>query len=139
MNYTHYCYWHLLTGKGQYNTRLRVWIILIIDTDIYWQERGSITLVLGYELYSLLLLTPETTLKYHTIKRVTFKYKKYLHYLLQFPINIQHYVIVCQWLTTGRWFSMGTRVSSTNKTDHHDITEILLKVAINTIIFDIQW
>ena len=27
----------------------------------------------------------------------------------------------------------GTLVSSTNKTDHHDITEILLKVALNTI------
>jgi hypothetical protein len=27
----------------------------------------------------------------------------------------------------------GTPVSSTNKTDHHDITEILLKVALNTI------
>jgi hypothetical protein len=25
-------------------------------------------------------------------------------------------------------------VSSTNKTDHHDITEILLKVALNTTI-----
>ena len=34
---------------------------------------------------------------------------------------------------TGRWFSPGTPVSSTNKTDHHDITEILLKVALNTI------
>ena len=39
----------------------------------------------------------------------------------------------CQWLATGRWFSAGTRVSSTNKTDSHDITEILLKVALNTI------
>jgi hypothetical protein len=39
----------------------------------------------------------------------------------------------CQWLVTGRWFSPGTRVSSTNKTDRHDITEILLKVALNTI------
>jgi hypothetical protein len=28
---------------------------------------------------------------------------------------------------------MGTPVSSTNKTDHHDITEILLKVAFNII------
>jgi hypothetical protein len=28
---------------------------------------------------------------------------------------------------------MGTPVSSTNKTDPHDITEILLKVALNTI------
>ena len=40
---------------------------------------------------------------------------------------------VCQWLTTGWWFSLGTLVSSTNKTDRHDITEILLKVALNTI------
>jgi hypothetical protein len=29
--------------------------------------------------------------------------------------------------------SPGTAVSSTNKTDCHDITEILLKVAVNTI------
>jgi hypothetical protein len=36
---------------------------------------------------------------------------------------------VCQWLTAGRWFSSCTPVSSTNKIDHHDITEILLKVA----------
>jgi hypothetical protein len=40
---------------------------------------------------------------------------------------------VCQWLATGRWFSPGTPVSSTNNTDRHDITEILLKVALNTI------
>jgi hypothetical protein len=30
-------------------------------------------------------------------------------------------------------FSPGTPVSSTNKTDRHDIFEILLKVALNTI------
>ena len=40
---------------------------------------------------------------------------------------------VCQWLVTGWWFSPGTPVSSTNKTDRYDITEILLKVALNTI------
>ena len=40
---------------------------------------------------------------------------------------------VCQWLATGRWFSPGPPVSSTNKTDCHNITEILLKVALNTI------
>ena len=39
---------------------------------------------------------------------------------------------VCQWLVTDRWFSPGTPVSSTNKTDRHDITEILFKVALNT-------
>jgi hypothetical protein len=31
---------------------------------------------------------------------------------------------------SGRWFSLGTPVSSTNKTNHHDITEILLKVLL---------
>jgi hypothetical protein len=40
---------------------------------------------------------------------------------------------VYQWLAAVRWFSPGTPVSSTNKTDRHDITEILLKVPINTI------
>jgi hypothetical protein len=34
---------------------------------------------------------------------------------------------------TGQWFSTGTRVSSTNKTDRDDIAEILLKVVLNTI------
>ena len=47
--------------------------------------------------------------------------------------SIQHYVIVCQWLAAGQWFSLGIPISSTNKTDRHDITEILLKVALNTI------
>ena len=31
------------------------------------------------------------------------------------------------------WLSPGTLVPSTNKTDRHDTTEILLKVALNTI------
>jgi hypothetical protein len=33
----------------------------------------------------------------------------------------------------GQWFSQGSPVSSTNKTDRHEITEILLKVALSTI------
>ena len=40
---------------------------------------------------------------------------------------------VCQLLTTVRWFSPGHPVSSTNTTNRHNITEILLKVALNTI------
>jgi len=48
--------------------------------------------------------------------------------------SIQHYVIIaCQLLAAGWWFSPGTPFSSANKTDRHDITEILLKVALNTI------
>ena len=43
---------------------------------------------------------------------------------------------VCQKLTTGRCF---TPVSSTNKTDSHDITEILLEVALSTKKTQINW
>jgi hypothetical protein len=48
-------------------------------------------------------------------------------------LNITIWDQVCQWLVTSRWFPLGTQVSSTNKTDHQDITEILLKVALSTI------
>ena len=44
---------------------------------------------------------------------------------------------VCQRLATVQWFSSGTPVSSTNKTDRDDITEILLKVAFSTITLTI--
>ena len=52
--------------------------------------------------------------------------------------KLQLLLVLCdkvyQWLATGsRWFSPGPLISSTNKTDRHDITEILLKVALNTI------
>ena len=43
---------------------------------------------------------------------------------------------VCLWLAAGRWCSGSpdTPVSPTNKTDRHDITEMLFKVPLNTII-----
>ena len=40
---------------------------------------------------------------------------------------------VYQLLGHGRWFSPGTLASSTTKAGRHDIAEILLKVALNTI------
>jgi hypothetical protein len=39
---------------------------------------------------------------------------------------------VYQLLVHGRWFSLGTPTSSTTKTGHHDIAEILLSVELNT-------
>jgi hypothetical protein len=33
-------------------------------------------------------------------------------------------------LSHGRWFSLGTLTSSTTKTGHHDIAEILLKLTL---------
>jgi hypothetical protein len=55
--------------------------------------------------------------------------------------SIQYYVIkfVSDTLVqAGRWFSTCTPVSSTNKTDCHNITEILLKVALNTITLTLE-
>ena len=49
--------------------------------------------------------------------------------------SIQHYMIkfVTSWLASGQRFYPGTPVSITNKTDRHDVTEILLKVALNNL------
>ena len=44
----------------------------------------------------------------------------------------QHYVI--KFVSDLRWVCTGTPVSSTNKTDLHDIAEILLTVALNATI-----
>jgi len=59
-----------------------------------------------------------------------------IHYLL-FYIKLSPYVLrdkVCQCLMAGRCFSPCTPVSSTNKTERHNITEILLNVALSNII-----
>jgi hypothetical protein len=47
-------------------------------------------------------------------------------------IDYHHFSFLMQYII-DRWFSRGTRVSFTNITDHQDVTEILLKVALNTI------
>ena len=38
----------------------------------------------------------------------------------------------------GWWFLPGTLVSSTNKTNRHNFTEIMLKVALNTITLNLN-
>ena len=48
-------------------------------------------------------------------------------------LNATLYDKFCQWLLAVRWFSQSTPVSSINKTDRHDITEILLEVVLNTL------
>jgi hypothetical protein len=49
--------------------------------------------------------------------------------------SIQHYMI--KFVSNLRWFSPGSPVSSTNETESRDITEILLKMALNTIILNL--
>ena len=62
--------------------------------------------------------------------------KPYVLLYLKLSSNIMWQVAsdkVYQLLAYGRWFSPGTPASSTTKTGRHDIAEILLKVALNTI------
>jgi hypothetical protein len=63
-----------------------------------------------------------------------------LFLVFRYCLNKLLYVSTCtekhpiqQVIYNPSWFSPGTPVSSTNKTDRHDITEILLKVALSTI------
>jgi hypothetical protein len=46
-------------------------------------------------------------------------------------LSITTKVVSLTW--AGQWFSLGTPDSFTNKTDCHNKTEILLKVALNTM------
>ena len=54
---------------------------------------------------------------------------------IPFRRGVQHYMLtfVILWLAGGLWLSSGTPVSSTNKTDRHEIIAIMLKVMLNTI------
>ena len=44
-----------------------------------------------------------------------------------------------RFLRIVEWFSLGTPVSSTNKTNSHDITEIVFKVALSNINHQTRW
>jgi hypothetical protein len=56
----------------------------------------------------------------------------YYHYSCEFIARCA-LCNVCQWLTTCWWFSLGTPLSSTNKTDRHDIAEVALNTITPTI------
>jgi hypothetical protein len=69
------------------------------------------------------------------------------HHKMERPISLDHHKMerpislikfVNDFLQVGGFLKVLT-VSSTNKTDRHDITEILLKVALSTIILTLQF
>jgi hypothetical protein len=58
--------------------------------------------------------------------RINLHFQVSINRIPSYKVKLDHYNDkVWQWLVAGRWFSPGTPVSSTNKTDRHDITEIL--------------
>ena len=75
----------------------------------------------------------------------TYSISAYNHWSCEFESRLWRGVLdttlcdkVCQWLVASQWFSLDNPVSSTTKTHHHDITEILMKVVLNTITLDFQ-
>ena len=71
----------------------------------------------------------------------TYAISAYLHWSSKFESRTWLGVLditVYQWHTAGLWFSPGTLVSFTNKTDSHAIAEILLKVALNTMTLTLK-
>jgi hypothetical protein len=79
----------------------------------------------GYDGYVLLVLVTMRS-SFHFVWR-------FLTRLARRMSKVEPELHVCQWRAAGLWFSLGTRVSSTNKTGRLDITEIVLKVVLNTI------
>jgi hypothetical protein len=129
----------------------RVWLLVYRGNWITWTTSDKIvTMLINVNLFNHLTIRSFTWLisiiiltngkKY--IFLFFFKYSGiyYISLTLWVRIPFSRDVLdttlcdkVCQWLAAGRWFSPGTLISSTNKTDSHDIIEILLKVALNTI------
>jgi hypothetical protein len=79
-----------------------------------------------FSSYYVLYKLPDKRLRAEKIRIITSTNKKNRPIILlhQPPFRL---------LAHGRWFSPGTPASSTTKTGGHDIAEILLKVALNTI------
>ena len=84
---------------------------------------------------------------FYLIHLSTFKKYMYYDYYYWFPFVISQNpaqtrctrdnIMWSSLSAAGRWFSPGFPVSSTNRIDRHYITEILLKVVLNTIIITV--
>ena len=78
----------------------------------------------------------------HNIHIVYHMRRIYHSFLPSWPYGSLIYNYLCnQWLSRLKSFSPGTPVPSNNKTDRHDITEILLKVLLNTNTYSLyrEW
>ena len=80
----------------------------------------------------------KVTVSYGLNQTITTMSISYFKLWVRIPLNrgVSRYNIMW-WSLSVTWqvggFSLGTPISSTNKNDRHDITEILLKVSLSTI------
>jgi hypothetical protein len=98
-----YCSWWLFLVEVRVNTVLM---------------EGAVVVVIVWKLDFTIIWAISAVSSNHIHARCTQQ-----HYVIQFVIGLRQVGL----------FSPGTPVSPTNKTDHHNITEILLKVALSTI------
>jgi hypothetical protein len=106
------------------------WLVWFVTLTFH----GDVTLVFGRDIggsYNL-----NVSFRY---RHFYYFYKLMKHFIVKISNFLSIFVFVfnnidntkTDWIP--QWFSQGTPVSSTNKTDCHDITDILFKVALNTI------
>jgi hypothetical protein len=125
-----------------YNTTKRKEIMLFAINYNYWNMCLPSHMICYLCIYVCLLPKSYITRGCHDRNRMvvefttTYAISAY-HWYCEFESwsgrGVQHCDKVCQGLATGRWFSPGPMISSTNKTDRHDITEILLKVSVSGV------
>ena len=120
---------YVIFKVNQYNVMWYIWSVTCVSSVIViWISSASKT-----DNHDI----TERLLKVSLKKPITITHRHYEfeYFSGEMYMIIQHHMIkFFQWLLAGQWFSLGTPVSSTNKTDRYDdITEILLKMALNTI------
>ena len=98
------------------------WMFFCKEYVFLYHEQKSTTI---WPFESLVLRDPKVELRpyYYWVNPIHDEVYSIQHCVIKFVSDL--------WKVSG--FSPGTPVSSTNKTDPHDITEILLKVALSTM------
>jgi hypothetical protein len=96
-----------------------------VNTQILY----SFYLYLGDRQYLIKLFKMFNTKKKTIMYSFNPSIKIWIKIIYTWILIVNSNVTACQWLAADWWFSLGTPVTSTNKTGLHDITEILLKMA----------
>ena len=118
-----------LCSKWIYKFRLNRIFSLMIQIQICYNLQSNQEVVVVVIIWSLDLKLPVQSVSI-TIKVVS------SNHVQDEVCSIQHYVI--KFVSDLRHFFLGTLVSSTKKTDWHDLAEILLEVVLNKINLNLK-